>query len=348
MVETKITYEGSIPKLRCYHSNQAKVQVMRCQRCGKSISPLRQLTDCEFCCEEHRRRGALASASGLRDIDYDGGVFLESEVKREQKNAAVSGAALGVILLIGASLLLAAKLWLPESAADSVASVTDLTAPVEGLRSRAPVVANRFADWIEKRLPGERPIAVSWDVKSGLDEWTNSLGGRSWQSVGARISPGSLRLWRPTLDRRDYDFQFTGVIEKKALSVAFRAAGDNYYATKLKLSKPGQVSGASIARLVVSGGKVIDELELPLPVMLRTGHAYQVQVSATQDMFATYLDGNLIDEWHDARFKKGGVGFFSDSGEIASVSEVSFRERKGLFSRFFATLFYMPAGVAPF
>ncbi|HPT26241.1 MAG TPA: hypothetical protein PLZ95_07460 [Bryobacteraceae bacterium] len=322
---------------------------MRCQRCGKSISPLRQLTDCEFCCEEHRRRGALASASGLREIDYDGGgVYLESEAKREQKSSAVSGAALGVILLAGAALLLAAKLWLPQSTPETVIAGQNLTSPVEGLRSRAPVVANRFAEWVDKRLPGERAVKLDWSVKSGLDEWTSSLGGQAWQRAGSRINPGSLRLWRPTLDRQDYDLTFTGIIEKKALSVAYRASAENYYAAKLKLSKPGQISGASIARLVVSGGKVIDEMELPLPVMLKTGHAYQIQVSATQNMFATYLDGNLVDEWHDKRFKKGGVGFFNDPGEISSISDVSFRERKGLLSRFFATFFYMPTGLTLF
>jgi hypothetical protein len=322
---------------------------MRCQRCGKSISPLRQLTDCEFCCEEHRRRGALASASGLREVDYDGSaVYLESESKREQKSAAVSGAALGVILLAGAALLLAAKLWLPQSAPETVAVGNDLTAPADAIRSRAPVVANRFAEWVEKKLPGERPLKVSWSVTSGLDEWTSSLGSRAWQRAGSSISPGSLRLWRPTLDRQDYDLTFSGIIQKKALSVAYRASADSYYATKLKLTRPGQISGASIARLVVSGGKVIDEIELPLPVMLKTGHAYNIQVSATQDMFATYLDGNLVDEWHDSRFKKGGVGFYSDPGEIASVSDVSFRERKGMLSRFFATFFYMPSGVTLF
>lgn len=322
---------------------------MRCQRCGKAISPLRQLTDCEFCCEEHRRRGALASASGLRELDYDGsGVYLESETKRMQKTSAVSGAALGVILLIGSALLLAAKLWLPESPGGTMVANQDLTAPIDGLRSRAPAAANRFADWIGKKLPGESPVNVSWSVKSGLSEWTESLGQRDWRRSGAHINPGSLRLWRPTLNRKDYDLTFTGIIEQKALSVAYRASNENYYATKLKLSKPGQISGASIARLVVSGGKVIDELELPLPVMLKTGHAYQVQISATQDLFATYLDGNLIDEWHDSRFKQGGVGFFSDPGESASISDIHFRERKGLLSRFFATFFYMPAGVTLF
>ncbi len=319
---------------------------MRCQRCGKPISPLRQLTDHEFCCEEHRRRGALASASALREIDCDGtGIYLESESKREQKSAAVSSAALGVILLVGAALLLAAKLWMPQSAPETVASNNELVSPVEGIGSRAPVVANRFAEWIEKRLPGERPLRVSWTVKSGLDEWTESLGGRAWERVGGAISPGALRLWRPTLDSRNYDLSFHGVINKKALSFAYRASGDSYYATKLKLSRPGQISGASIARMVVSGGKVINEFELPLPVILKTGHAYQVQVSATEDMFATYLDGHLIDEWHDGRLKKGGVGFFSDEGEMAAISNVSFRERKGLLSRFFATFFYMPAGL---
>lgn len=317
---------------------------MRCQRCGKPISPLRQLTDREFCCEEHRRRGPLASASALREPDYDiTGVYLESESRREQRSSVVSGTALGVILLIGGGLLLAARYWMPESA-EPVAG-RQLVSPVEDLGSRTPVTVNRFAEWLERRLPGESPVRVKWAVRSGLSEWTDSLGGKAWDTAGGRLSPGALRLWRPTLDRVNYDLSFTGVIRKKALSYAYRATDQSYYATKLKITRPGEISGASIARMVVSGGKVIDESELPLPVILKTGHPYQIQVSATEDMFATYLDGHLIDEWHDGRFKKGGVGFFSDEGEAASVSDVLFRERKGLLSRFFATFFYIPTGL---
>lgn len=317
---------------------------MRCQRCGKPISPLRQLTDREFCSEEHRRRGPLASASALRDPDYDiSGVYLESEAQREQRSSGVSAAALGVILLAGGGLLLAARYWMPESPAPVAGR--ELGSPVDDLGSRTPAAVNRFADWIEKRLPGERPVRVKWTVRSGLAEWTDSMGGRGWETAGGALNPGSLRLWRPTLGRVNYDLSFTGVIRKKALSFAYRASDQSYYATKLKITRPGEISGASIARMVVSGGKVIDEAELPLPVLLLTGQAYKVHVSAAGDTFATYIDGHLVDEWHDGRLKKGGVGFFTDAGELASVSDIEFRERKGLLSRFFATFFYMPSGL---
>ncbi|MBA3972845.1 MAG: hypothetical protein C0504_01350 [Candidatus Solibacter sp.] len=318
---------------------------MRCQRCGKPISPLRQLTDREFCSQEHRRRGPLASASALREPDYDiTGVYLESEARREQRSAAVSGAMLGVILLIGGGLLLAARYWMPESA-EPVAG-RQLVSPVEDLGSRTPVAVNKFAEWVERRLPGESPVRVKWSVKSGLAEWTDSLGGKAWDTAGGSVSPGALRLWRPTLDRVNYDLSFTGVIRKKALGFAYRATDQSYYATKLKITRPGVISGASIARLVVSGGKVIEEAELPLPVLLSAGHAYKIHVTAAGDTFATYIDGYMVDEWRDERLKKGGVGFFSDDGEAASVADVEFRERKGLLSRIFATFFYLPSGLA--
>ena len=317
---------------------------MRCQRCGKPISPLRQLTDREFCSEEHRRRGPLASASAYRDPDDDvSGVYVESEAKREQLSAGVSATALGVILLIGGGLLLAARYWMPE-AVEPVA-VRELVSPVEDLGSRTPVAVNRFAEWLDKRLPGESPVRVKWTVRSGLAEWTDALGGKAWDTGGGRVQPGALRLWRPTLERVNYDLSFTGVIRKKALSFAYRASDQSYYATKLKITRPGEISGASIARMVVSGGKVIDESELPLPVMLSTGHAYKIHVSAIGDSFATYIDGHLVDDWRDGRLKKGGVGFFSDAGEVAAITEVEFRERKGLLSRIFATFFYMPSGL---
>lgn len=317
---------------------------MRCQRCGKPISPLRQLTDREFCSEEHRRRGPLASASALREPDYDiTGVYLESEARREQRSAVVSGTALGVILLIGGGLLLAARYWMPESA-EPVAG-RQLVSPVEDLGARTPVAVNKFAEWLERRLPGESPVRVKWAVRSGLSEWTDSLGGKAWDTAGGRLNPGALRLWRPTLDRVNYDLSFTGVIRKKALSYAYRATDQSYYATKLKITRPGEISGASIARMVVSGGKVIDETELPLPVMLSMGRSYKIHVSAAGDTFATYIDGHLVDEWRDERLKKGGVGFFSEAGEAASVADIEFRERKGLLSRIFATFFYMPSGL---
>ncbi len=70
------------------------------------------------------------------------------------------------------------------------------------------------------------------------------------------VKPGTLALYRPSLGLRDYDMEFLGLIDKKALSWVVRAKDfDNYYVVKLVVTKAGPLPTMGITRYAVIDGK---------------------------------------------------------------------------------------------
>ena len=108
--------------------------------------------------------------------------------------------------------------------------------------------------------------------------------------------------------------EFSGEIEKKSLSWAFRATNEkNYYATKILITKPGPLPNAGLVRYLVMNGRESDRVQLPLPLTLQRGGNYRVRVSVQDDHFVTYLNGQVISSWSDKRLLRGGIGFFDDA-----------------------------------
>jgi len=327
---------------------------MRCQRCGRPVSPLRQLTDREFCCDEHRRRGRLASASVLRDLEHDQDPFWEAlHGQAQQKSNARANTSLGAVLVLGVGLIVAARFWFPEevASAPAVAQIID-TAPKIG--STAERGTGRVMRWMNEHLPGDRPVILRDDFSSGLANWASSAGSArtgQWQSRDGSVQPGQLRIWKPTLRSVNYEVEFEGSVDRKALSWAFRAANpENYYATKLILRKSGEMSGAALQRIIVSNSRITNlGPEMPLPIKIERGKHYQIALSVEGNRFTTLIGGSKVDEWTDrqARHQSGGVGFYSDEGEAATISWVRFTEHKGVFSRLFAANIFLAPGFAP-
>jgi hypothetical protein len=325
---------------------------MRCQRCGKPISPLRQLTDREFCCDDHRRRGARASASAVRDLDFTSDPMWEVPGQAPPKHASHAGSSLGLVLLVAVGVLVAAKLWMPDSLSDPAAAATPAANSGSGMVAGAaprPTTSEGFASWVEDHLPGQKPLRASTDFRSNLEQWVgekSTSSERAWKVDAAGAHPGALRIWRPTLDKSDYDVHFEAAIEHRAVAWAFRAVDvRHYYAAKVVLTRPGVLSGAVILRYVVNNDRTEGRSELPLPVVLQVKQPYQVSFTVRGDRFSTFINGNLIDEWSDTHFKKGGVGFFNEESDSAAIQWVAFRERKTWLSRVFATTLLLPPGM---
>jgi hypothetical protein len=119
---------------------------------------------------------------------------------------------------------------------------------------------------------------------------------------------------------------------------------NNYYATKIALGRAGASSGTRIVRYAVINGVPKDRMLLPSPVELKAQEPYRIRVSVKGDTFSTVVNDQVVDRWNDSRLASGGIGFFAEQGEVASVEWVRIADRETFFSRWFAsTLLLTPA-----
>ena len=68
----------------------------------------------------------------------------------------------------------------------------------------------------------------------------------------------------------------------------------------------------------------------PLPVILERDEFYAYEVRAVGDRILTLVGGRVVDQWRDARFRTGGVGFFSERGDKASVRYAKLQEGESM------------------
>lgn len=326
---------------------------MRCHRCGRPISPLRQLTDLEFCSENCRKRGPRASASVIRDVEYEVDPYWQAAQEQANKPASkASNAALATLVagLVGA--MVVARIWFPDAGAGAggpspLAQVAPTTSPQTEAAARDRALRQEdtgLTGWLQRHLPGEKPLQAKVDFSLQDADWLGSATG--WSRRGGAIQPGLLRLWKPTLAAKDYAMEFQASIEKRGVSWVFRAQDNrHYYATKILLSKAGQAPGASIVRYGRQSAVEFSRTELPLPIVLQREKNYRITLLAEGNRFTTLIDGRVVDEWTDGRLKAGGVGFFAEDGESAGIQWASFRERKGVLSRLISANLLLPPGM---
>jgi hypothetical protein len=327
---------------------------MLCFLCGKKIGFVRSLFDQQYCSSEHRKDARLASAQALREEDD---TELWSVVRSKDKKkgaqgrpAATAGQTASIFAFLAVGALLVAALMLPGPGSGS--------APVKREISLDPTVKQGFmqqaSSMIGSVIRSRAPITLHHDFTSGLAEWSTAAlrasvkvdDPRDWGGTRPQLTkPTSLRLWSRSLSLQNYQMEFQGQIEKKSLSWAFRATDvDNYYATKVLITRPGPLPNASLVRYVVMNGREWDRVQLPLPVTLERGTDYNVRVTVQDDRFITYLNGHVISSWTDKRLRRGGVGFFSDDEDPQEVAWVSVSERDSFLGRMLAhfSLIVMP------
>ncbi|MBI5086898.1 MAG: hypothetical protein HZB13_20160 [Acidobacteria bacterium] len=283
----------------------------------------------------------------LRDMEFEADPYWHEHNGVQKQQNKTSNTALATMLLGVTALMVAARFWMPESAVGSSPLVATAPSTRPSAGGNDDVNAGRTGEengwviWLQNHLPGEKPVRVKSDFQAKLDEWIGPATG--WSMQDGLVRPGKLRLWKPTLQARDYEMQFRAGIEKKGLSWVYRAQdAQNYYATKIILSKPGEVSGASLVRYGVSAAQTFAKSELPLPMALQQQRTYNIKVVVNGSRFTTLLEGRVIDQWSDTKLLAGGVGFFADEGESAAIESAEFRERKGWLARWAAATFFLP------
>jgi hypothetical protein len=330
-----------------------------CFLCGNKIGFMRSLSDQQYCSAAHRREAGLASAQALRDEEEAENWSVEKS-KNKRKGAAgkpntSAGQTASVFAFLIVGGLLVAALLLPSSGGGTnyPPSVSLDSGVKRGFLDRA-------GDTIGEVIRSSAPVTLHSEIHStNLSDWTAvALHGsgvddpRSWISASAPelIRPGSLRIWKKSVSLQNYQMEFMGQLEKKSLSWAIRASDpNNYYASKLVITKPGPLPNARLDRYLVLNGKQYD-LPPSLPNMtLERGVNYRVRVSVQDDRFVTYLNGSYIGAFSDKRLERGGVGFFAEDEDPQEVAWVDVSERDSFLGRMLAhfSLFLVPGQFLP-
>lgn len=286
------------------------------------------MVDKEFCSSDHRKRFRTSSARVLRDAgelaaDYDDYLAV---IQTPEKKGGRGGGKAGVAIAGALGMAAVAAIFMtptgsaPKSGQQAAASYSLSSIPI-GQKLRSV-----FSD--------STKINLRQDFRMGMGDWVASAS-NSTDYVAGALKTDRLKLWKPSMKLADYQMEFQAAVERKAVGWAFRASDlGNYYATKIHVSDKG--GRAEIERFISVGGNQVERVRLPIPVNVRPDTLYRVRVRVKGDQFLTSVDGQVVDMWRDRRLKKGGIGFFAEKGESASVRWVSLSEPEGFLSRLFA------------
>ncbi len=194
---------------------------------------------------------------------------------------------------------------------------------------------------LNQTISNRAAISYADDFRSGLDAWeSHSNLTRSWSyDVAGFVRPGPLAIFKPTVDLTDYNFEFLGEIDQKAMGWVFRAQDlNNYYAMKLVVVKPGPLPLVHMVRYPVINGKEGPRVDKPLPMTVRTDMLYHIQVIVRGGDFTVLAQGQVVDFWSDSRLTHGGVGFFCNRGERARLRWVEVSHQYDALGRLCAYL----------
>jgi general secretion pathway protein A len=192
-------------------------------------------------------------------------------------------------------------------------------------------------------------VALDEDFRAGLDDWMSHGGARpSWISDAAGfVHPASLALYRPSLSLSDYQMQFVGTIDKKALSWVVRAEDfKNYYSIQLAILKPGPIPTVGVIRYAVVNGKTQDRVVTPLLIRTQLDTVYRVSLDVRGDRFTLSVQDQQVDTWTESKLPRGGVGFYSDPDAGSRVTALRVKGQDDALGRLCAML--APAGVSSY
>jgi hypothetical protein len=184
-------------------------------------------------------------------------------------------------------------------------------------------------------------VSLSEDFRSGLDDWQargDMSSGWSFDGNGF-VRPGTLALYKPSMALTDYDMDFLGMVDKKALSWVVRAKDfDNYYVVKLMMLKGGPLPILGITRYAVIDGKAEARVDTKVAIDTRPDMLYRITMNVHDDTFLLSLQGSVVDNWTDSRLKRGGVGFFAPKGEESRLRWLQLTHQYDMLGRLCAYL----------
>ena len=141
-----------------------------------------------------------------------------------------------------------------------------------------------------------------------------------WGSEAGVRRTRQISVLRASQTFTDYRIEMQGQIETKAIGWVYRAAdAKNFYVTKLEIVKPGLEPTIALVRFAVIGGEEQARAQLPLQMKVRRDTVFKIRFDAVGNHFTTYVQDEKVDDWTDDHVKTGGVGMYSERGEVASL-----------------------------
>ncbi|MGA2596535.1 MAG: hypothetical protein ABSH09_06025 [Bryobacteraceae bacterium] len=190
-----------------------------------------------------------------------------------------------------------------------------------------------------KSIAERAGFEYSDDFRAGLDAWTSGKESNikwSYDSMGF-VKPGDLAIFKPTLQAADYEVDFEGNVEQRALGFVFRATdANNYEAVKFLITKTGPFPEMLIVRYAVINGREGPKKETPVPATFGRETFFDVHMSVRGNDFTLMVQNKVADCWSDGRLRTGGIGFFCGKGESARVHRVDVTHQNDTLGRFCA------------
>jgi len=314
---------------------------MVCLWCGKKIGLMRGVLDREFCSQVHRRLASKAPDRIAKDIDVTSDYDMSDlwSVDKENKRQSKSGhQAVGVFAVLGIVTLAAVGLATSGSGGGGGGSSASHLPSLNPTAS----TSSGWGDSMRSVWRSHAQVTLTHDFSQGIGDFIGAHSGggskRDWSLDANGLRPGKLRVWQRSTSLQDYDVDFLGQIEQKSMGWAFRAPDiKNFYGTKLTLSgRSANGPNASLIRFVTLDGREQERNQLPIPFTLERGVPYRVHLSVQGSRFVTTVNGQVVSSWSDGRLPRGGVGFFSEEGEVSTVKWVSLAERDSMLGRLLA------------
>jgi len=233
-------------------------------------------------------------------------------------------------------------LWFAESPSAQDGAKGRLSSMIPNVSGLLNVSLNNDSlNGIKQNIQRRAAVELSDDFRQGLGEWSgvgNWSKGWTYDPAGF-IRPRQVALFTPSLSLEDYRFEFLGAIERKALSWVFRAADvKNYHAARLEVTRGGPLPTVELVRYAVINGKAGPRKSVPLPMQARLDTIYRVSVDVRGNDFVTTVQGQVVDVFTDDRLPRGGIGFFSESGEDARLRWIEVSHQYDMLGRLCAYL----------
>ena len=169
-----------------------------------------------------------------------------------------------------------------------------LTAPAHHQRPRTKnfrsAMNEQFVN-VRQTVLERAAVALDEDFRSGLDDWASPGDASTDWSFDATgfVRPGPLAIYRPTMDLTDYQLQFLGMIDKKALSWVVRAADFQNYLCGEAGGSEGAGPLPTDRADAVRGGRTAKQIRawIPsVPVDAREDMLYRVRMDVKDNDFS--------------------------------------------------------------